>query len=227
MSDDEGLDLSGLLGFGDDRAAKRIESGDGRALEPFRWWHLLSSRKVFFLRLAAPEGGMTTYAVDIRLSGKQAGDEGKAHLYRNGRHQAASRLPAAFPVEGGVIEARLSAYGMRRIHYVTPGGEQQLVPHPKSAIGRRLNFDLQHPRAGRWVAVVSVVLLIVGVGVNVPQLIEAVSQVPAIAERFGSFESPIRLPLWLNISLGVGAAIASMERGLRMRYNALFDGLGN
>ncbi|MFP5072481.1 hypothetical protein ACLFMI_22795 [Pseudonocardia nantongensis] len=40
------------------------------------------------------------------------------------------------------------------------------------------------------------------------------------------FESPVQLPLWLNIALGVGAAVGSTERALRLRYSWL-DSAGN
>ncbi|MFP3813079.1 hypothetical protein SB660_18885, partial [Bacillus sp. SIMBA_005] len=50
---------------------------------------------------------------------------------------------------------------------------------------------------------------------------------PRPRRRFGTFVSPIHLPLWLNIALGAGAALASMERGLRLRYHWMLDGLGN
>ena len=226
MIGSEDGDLASLVGAGHDRSSRRIDAGDGRSLEPFRRWHVLTGRSVFFLRLPVLDD-TTTYAVDVRLTGKQAGDEGAAHLYRDGRHLAVSALPAAFQVEGGVIEARLGAYGIRRMHYVSGTSEKQLRPHPRSAVGLRLGFDHRHPGVSRWISVVSVALLLVGVGVNAPQLLETLSQIPSIADRLGSFDSPISLPLWLNIVLGVGAVLASAERGLRLRYHWLLDGLGN
>lgn len=38
------------------RATKRINSGDGRPLQPFRWWRLLSQRALFTLRLVDRDG---------------------------------------------------------------------------------------------------------------------------------------------------------------------------
>jgi uncharacterized protein len=57
-------------------------------------------------------------------------------------------------------------------------------------------------------------MLVIGLGLNLLQLAEPISQIPPIAERFGTFESPIRLPLWLwlNVALGAAAALASTER---------------
>jgi hypothetical protein len=75
--------------------------------------------------------------------------------------------------------------------------------------------------------VVSVLTLVIGVGLNLLQLAEPISQIPPIAASIGTFESPIRLPLWLNITLGAGAVLASMERALRLRYTPLLDMAGN
>lgn len=211
------------------RAAKRIEPGDGRPLQPFRWWQLLSGRKLFYLTLTHPDGRRTEYAVDVRHWGRQGGEEGaKAHLFVDGVHRAGSRLPAAFPAGDGTIDVALSGFGLKRIHYVThDGAEYRLVPDPGSAVGRRLRFDRDHPSASRWIGAVSVLMLVIGIGLNLLQLLEPISGIPPLAERFGHFASPIHLPLWLNIALGVGAAVASMERGLRLRYHWLLDAAGN
>jgi len=209
------------------RAAKRIKPGDGRPLQPFRWWQLLAERSLLTLRLVGQDGRDTNYAVDVRNYGGQGGTEGRAHLFVDGRHQAESKLPAAFPIEGGVIEVAQSAYGLRRAHYVTAdGAEQPLTPDPRSAAGRRLRLDRKHPVASRTVGGVSLVLLVAGLGLNLLQVLEPISAIPPLAERFGRFESPIHLPLWLNFALGIGAGLAATERALRMRYTPLLDGAG-
>lgn len=161
------------------------------------------------------------------MSGRQSGDFGLVHVYIDGRHTAQSPLPALIPVEGGVIEVTVTEAGIRRAHYLPDGAApRQLTPHPKSAIGRRLQFDRDHPVLGRWVGAISIALLVTGVGLNVLQLLEPISQIEPIAERFGRFESPIHLPLWLNIALGFGAGLASTERALRLRFRWWLDGLG-
>lgn len=224
--DEDDADALGMLGDADDDTMpRRQKRGDGRPLEPFRWWHLVSGRKLFALTVPRPGAPDVVYAVDVRTD-----DDGdpRAHLYRDGAHAVVSKLPAKFAVEGGVIQVAAGTYGLRRMHYVTPdGSERLLTPHPRSAIGRRLRLDHSHPVASRWIAGTAIVFLIVGVAVNVPQLAQVISEIPPIAERFGTFVSPIHLPLWLNITLGAGAALASMERGLRLRYNWVLDGLGN
>lgn len=43
-------------------------------------------------------------------------------------------------------------------------------------------------------------------------------------QRVGTFTSPVDLPAWGNAVVGLGAAAASTERALRLRYNWLLDG---
>jgi hypothetical protein len=203
------------------RMIKRIKDGDGRPLKRFRWWQLLS-RALFHLPLTHPDGRRTIYAVDLPRRVDMNGGKVKAHLYLDGRHRAESTVPAAFPVEGGIIEVATSAYGVKRSHYVTPDGvERQLLADPKSAEGRRARVASEHPALHRSINFFSVVLLLVGVGLNLLQLAEPVSQIPPIAENLGRFESPVHLPVWLNFALAVGAIAASTERALRLRYSFL------
>jgi hypothetical protein len=208
------------------KALKRVRAGDGRPLAPFRWWQLVTGRKLFFLTLPGPDSAGIDYAIDIYLSGRNSDIDGygKAHLFRDGRHVAEARLPAVFPVEGGFIEVMTSESGLKRVHYVTVDGrERQLTPDPRSAVGRRQQFDREHPLAGTVIAAVSVVLLVIGVGLNLLQFLEPILAIPPIVENIGRFESPIHLPLWLNVALGIGAGLASAERALRLRYNWLLD----
>jgi hypothetical protein len=197
------------------RAARRIKSGDGRPLKPFRWWQLLT-RSLFHLPL--PPG----YAVDLPFRADSGSGKARAHLYVDGRHHAESKLPAAFGVEGGTIEVAISAFGIKRCHYVTAdGAERQLIPDPRSAEGRRARLDRGHPALSRSIGYLSVLMLLIGVGLNLLQLAEPVSRIPAIADSAGHFTSPVHLPIWLNFALAVGAALGSTERSLRLRYSLL------
>lgn len=92
----------------------------------------------------------------------------------------------------------------------------QLTPDP-SAEGRRARFGARHPGLSVAITVGSVLLLVIGVGLNLLQLAEPVSEIPPVAQRGGAFDSPIHLPIWLNLALGSGAVLASMERALRLR----------
>lgn len=203
------------------QAAKRIKGGNGRALKPLRWWQQLT-RALFYLPLLHRDSPQTVYAVDLPYRANTGSGKARAHLYLDGRHHAESKLPAAFPVEGGTIEVAISAFGIKRCHYVTTtGAEHQLIPDPKSAEGRRARVERDHPALSRSIGLLSVLMLLIGVGLNLLQLAEPVSRIPAIADSIGRFESPVHLPIWINFALAVGAILASTERALRLRYTLL------
>lgn len=207
-------------------ATRRLKPGDGRELRGFRWWQL-PQRSLFWLRLPGAGGHGPLYAVDVRHRARLDDSKIRAHLFLDGRHAAESRLPAVFPVHGGVIEVAMSNYGIKRCHYCPSGGQpRQLTPDPASAEGRRARFGARHPGLSRTIGFVSVLLLLIGVGLNLLQLAGPLSQIPPVMERIGTFEPPVRLPVWLNISLGAGAVLASMERALRLRYSAFLDAAG-
>jgi len=209
------------------RAARRTKPGDGSPLKPFRWWQMLS-RSVFSLTIPREDGAETVYTVSVKHGGDSETGVVTAQLYRDGILTAVSKLPAFFAVPGGTIEVATSTFGLKRCHYVTDDGrEQQLEPDPRSAEGRRAAFDRAHPAASRVVGGVAVLVLIVGVVVAVPQLIEAFSAIPPLAERFGTFDSPIQLPVVANVVVGIATGAASIERALRLRYNWLLDAVAN
>jgi hypothetical protein len=208
------------------RASKRLKPGDGRALQRFRWWQL-PIRSLFWFRPTGGDARVRIYAVDVRHGAQLDDSKVRAHLFVNGRHELESKLPASFPVAGGAIEVAMSAYGIKRCHYVpVTGATQQLTPDPASAEGRRARLDAEHPALSRGIGIASVLMLVIGLGLNLLQLAEPISQIPPIAENVGTYTSPVRLPLWLNIALGAGAVLASMERALRLRYTPL-DLAGN
>jgi hypothetical protein len=74
------------------------------------------------------------------------------------------------------------------------------------------------------VDVASVVLLLGGLGVVALELVDVVGRIPPVVDRYGGFTAPVQLPLWLTVTLGFGAVLASVERGLRLRYHWLLDG---
>lgn len=200
-----------------------MRPGDGHALEPYRWWQPLS-RALLHLQLVDPAGRASTWSVDVRLWGDDDG-EVVARLYRDGVHEASSKVPAAFPVPGGTIEVEASTFGLKRCHLVRADGtEQQLVPDPRSAEGRRARFDRDHPGASRTVGLVSVAVLVVAGALGLPQLAEQVTQIPPVAEHLGTFTSPIALSAPVNTGLVLASLLASTERALRLRYHWLLDG---
>ncbi|MCX4906596.1 hypothetical protein [Streptomyces sp. NBC_00878] len=206
------------------RAAQRVKPGDGRPLKRFRWWQSLS-RALFHLRLMNDDGRQMVYAVDVRHQNQSEGHV-KAHLYLDGRHHAESRVPAVFPVQGGTVEVRASSFGLKRCHYVTAEGvEFPLVPDAASAEGRRARLDRGHPALSRWIGFLSVIVLVIGLVLLILQLAEQVTRAPeGVAQYVGTFASPIDLPAWGNVVLGLATVAASTERALRLRYNWLLDG---
>lgn len=203
------------------RAAQRIEPGNGQPLKAFRWWQP-TFRSLYHLRLAE-----AAYAVEVSHLHRFTSNDGKgkAFLYRGGTQISESRLPAAFPVPGGWIEVAATSFGLKRCHYVTEDGtEEQLLPDPASAEGRRARLSRERPALSRLIGIGSLLMVVIPLLLLVPQLAEAASHVPQLAERFGTFTSPIDLPRWLDIALGVAAASASVERGSRLRYSRLLDG---
>ncbi|WP_430789275.1 hypothetical protein [Actinoplanes sp. G11-F43] len=205
------------------RAIERVRAGNGRPLKRFRWWQPLS-RSLMYLPADAP-GRPAEYAVDVRhmRSENDMGETG-AHLYRDGYQYARSVVPAVFPIEGGAIEVATTTFGLRRCHYVADDGtERQLVPDPRSGEGRRARLDRDHPVLSRWIGVVSVILLLVALLLGLPALVESLSRIPPVAERWGTFTSPLDLPVWSTVVIGLVAAVASTERALRLRYSAWLD----
>ncbi|GIE35749.1 hypothetical protein Ait01nite_087940 [Actinoplanes italicus] len=205
------------------RAIQRIKPGDGRALKRFRWWQTLS-RSLFYLPADSGAGRPVVYAVDVnQLKGNENGDT-EAHLYRDGRRFERARLPAVFPIEGGAIEVMMSAFGLRRCHFVADDGtEQQLRPDPRSAEGRRARLDRERPGLSRGIGLISLVLIVVPLILGLPQTVESISRFPPLAERFGVFDSPFDASAWVNIALAISATVGSTERALRLKYNRWLD----
>ncbi|MEW2401039.1 hypothetical protein [Streptomyces sp. NPDC046862] len=208
------------------RAVQRVKPGDGRPLKRFRWWQMLT-RALFHLRLKNDDGRQTVYAVDVRHQ-NHSSSSGRviAHLYLDGRRHAESTVPAVFPVQGGTVEVRTSTFGLKRCHYVTAeGAEFQLVPDPASAEGRRARLDLAHPVLSRWIGFLSVNVLVVGLVLLILQLAEQITRAPeGVAQYVGTFTSPVDLPAWGNVVVGLCTVAASTERALRLRYHWLLDG---
>jgi len=201
----------------------RVTPGDGHALQRFRWWQQLS-RSLFHLHLSDESGVEETWSVDVRHAGDSNG-EVNARLHRDGVHHARSEFPATFAVPGGAIEVVATSFGLRRCHYVTHAGvEWQLVPDPASAEGRRARLEQARPVLSRAMGLVSVSVLALALVLGVPQIIEQITQIPAVAQRVGTFISPFHISGWANTALFMATVVASTERALRLRYNLLLDG---
>ncbi|GLZ00469.1 hypothetical protein [Actinoplanes sp. NBRC 103695] len=69
-------------------------------------------------------------------------------------------------------------------------------------------------------------LLLGSLLLGIPQLVESLSRIPPVAERWGTFTAPLDLPAWSTIGFAIIAANVSTERALRLRYNAWLDTVG-
>ena len=214
------------------RQIGRAKPGDGSAMKDLRWWQLFT-RTLFFLDPDEHAGRPSHYTVDVRhlateLEGGKIA-EGARHapvaLYRDGRQVHIANPPVAFEVPGGVIEVATSSYGLTRMHHVATGERKgtTLRPHPRSLEGRRARFGRRHPAASTLIVSVAVVLLLVGLVLMVPQTLELVTSLDPVAERVGTFTSPIQLPVWANTSLLIAGALAATERALTLRNHWLID----
>ena len=121
-------------------------------------------------------------------------------------------------------KAVIMARGLGTRMRADDGTMSTLTPDEHSAEGRRARFDREHPIIGRWIGFLSLLILLAAFAVIILQIIEGISGIPPLAERFGTFSSPVDLPLWGNIAVALVAAVASTERATRLRYNSLLDG---
>ena len=122
-----------------------------------------------------------------------------------------------YEVPGGIIEVETTSYGVKRIHYITDTDEVQLIPDKYSLEGKRANFDSKFPAASKWVGYFAIVILIIGLIIGVPAMLELVTRWDLVADNYGTFTSPFQFPEWLNITLLVISLLAATERALSLK----------
>ncbi|MGC5617662.1 hypothetical protein [Georgenia sp. Z1491] len=179
------------------------------------------TRSVFQVELTDEDGVARDYAVDVRYFSW----DGTVHFYVDGRQELVSEQPTAFPVPGGILEVAVGASGLRRIHLVPDDGGQErtLRPVRHSAEYWRAVAEHRHPALSRWIGRAAVVILLIGLVLFGPQLLEAVTQWDVVGDRVGTYTSPISLPAWLNTTLLIAGTAASLERALTLRSHWLID----
>ncbi len=89
-----------------------------------------------------------------------------------------------------------------------------------------MRLDRRHPALSQIVSTVSVALLVVGVGINLLHLWGPITTIPAVVDAVGTLPPVGAPPVWLSVILGVGAAVAVLERATSMQYHWLLDGGG-
>lgn len=209
----------------------KVRPGDGSDLPEYRFWQLFT-RSLFFLDVTDGAGRSHAYAVDVRLmvdaKSKREHDEAKgkspASLYRDGVQVARSNLPTTFPVTDGVIEVATTGFGLKRMHFVSETGHDRMLhPHRRSQEGLRARFAQRHPGASAAIGVVTLAILLVALVLALLQGLELITGIPVVAERVGTFDSPVNLPAWANTTVAVAAFCSGLERATRLRYNWLID----
>jgi hypothetical protein len=214
------------------RQMGRVRRGDGSRLKPFRWWQTLT-RCLFHVRLVDDAGTPHLYAVDVHhaTDAKSAADHDQgrgtapAALYRDGIQIARSNVPAMFTAPGGVIQVATSGFGVKRMHYIPDDGGEELPlhPDPRSQEGRRARFGERFPALSRGVALVSLAVLLVALGLSLLEGLEALTGIPPVAARVGTFDSPIDPPGWATIAMIIAGLLAGYERATRLRHHWLID----
>lgn len=201
------------------QAQKKIKAGDGHALKKYRFHHLFS-RSLFYKKLQENDDTTHTYAVDVNYFN----EESTAELYRDGKHHSSSKLPAVFPVPGGVIEVATTTFGLKRMHFINEDNKEYLLsPDRRSTEGLRMRLDARFPKVSSAIAKMAIITLLVSLVLGLPQLVALMTQLDIISEHFGTFESPIVLPDGVNITILVVGTLAAIERALMLRNHWLID----
>lgn len=190
---------------------------DRRQLRPVRRRDALH-RLLYAIEHPGPDGRPAEHTVEIDAN------DLRAVLYVDGQYRDASDLPASFPVQGGTLEVALSLYGVQRMHLVTEdAAEQRLTPVAGTLEDLRHRFDRRHPRIGRAIGWLAILVLLVNLVLAVPAALEILTRADRIAEVFGTFTSPVVLPTWLSIGLVFAGVLAAVDRALMLRRHRIVD----
>jgi len=197
-----------------------VTVAEGQRLRPIRRREVLH-RLLYTIKHPGPRGDRLDHTVEIDLGR----DDGRAVLYVDRREQATTDMPGSFPVSGGVIEVAIGLHGVQRVHLVgDEGDERRLDPVGGTLEDLRRRLHRRRPRLSRAIGWLAIAILVVNLVLAVPAALEFLTtRVDRVAEIFGTFTSPIVLPLWLNITLALAGAAAGTEWALMLRRNRLLD----
>lgn len=190
----------------------KVKSGDGSRLRPMHGWQALH-RTVFEIEHAGHR-----YDVDVLFF------DDEARLYTDGVQTAKSALPATFPVPDARIEVATTIYGLKRMHLVLDDGTRtQLHPAAHTAEQWRADLARRRPALSRWLARGAVVVLLAGLVVVLPEVLERLTQIEVVADNLGTFTAPFDVPGPVGTALTVGCVLAAIERALTLRNHWLID----
>lgn len=198
------------------RRVRKVKDAKGEPLKGIRFWQYFH-RTVFHKKI-----DQDVYSVDVDLYGRELMGPESA-LYKNGVRIKESTVPSVYEVPGGFIEVETTTYGVKKIHYVTDTDELQMVPDKDSLEGMRARFDSKFPTVSKWIGYITIAILIIGLIIAVPALIQMITHIELVADNFGTFTSPFQLPDWLNVTLVILGLLAATERALSLKNHWLID----
>lgn len=108
----------------------QVKAGDGHLLKKYRFWSIFT-HSLFHIEVTNHSSGKTT---SYTIKSKYFLEKPRVDLYRENRHIAYSKLPAAFPVENGVIEITNNSTGINGIHYIGAGEDTFIVSPDRRSI---------------------------------------------------------------------------------------------
>ncbi|WP_137754710.1 hypothetical protein [Agrococcus sp. SGAir0287] len=192
----------------------RTKPGDGRALRPMRHVQFL-----WRTQLGIDHDGSRWVVEQDSADGEE-----RIELYRDGVQVAKATSPARFELPGARIEARIASGRVRRARLVTSSGARRMTPERGTAEHGRARFAERFPVASAVVAAVSFTIVVGAAILELPQLVELVTNLEPVRDRLGwSFVSPIRLPADWNVGITIAGVVASIERGWRFKHIPFVD----
>ncbi|WP_339299005.1 hypothetical protein MKY92_02610 [Paenibacillus sp. FSL R5-0623] len=198
----------------------KVKAGDGHLLKKYRLWSIFT-HSLFHIEVTNHSSGNTT---SYAIKSKYFTEEPRVDLYRKNRHIAFSKLPAAFPVENGVIEIKNNSTGINGIHYIGAGEDTFTVsPDRRSIRGFRMWVHRRFPTLSAFIGMIAIIILLISIVLSIFQFVESISAIPWVSENVGAFESPIQLSFWTYFAIGIAAAIAGTERVLMLKNHWLID----
>lgn len=193
---------------------------EGQRLRPVRRRDVLT-RLLYTVEHPGPGGVRLDHTVEIDVGRA----DGRAVLFVDGWEQATTDMPGSFPVARGVIEVAIGLHGVKRVHLVGDDGEERRLDPVRGTLeALRARMERRNPRLSRAVGGLAIAVLVVDLVLSVPAAWEFLTtRVDRLNEVFGTFTSPIVLPLWLTVTLAVAGAAAGVERALTLRRHRLLD----
>lgn len=188
---------------------QKVESGDGRPLEPVRGWE-----KLWRSSFGADIDG-ARYDIDLNFFDF---DE-KVRLFVGGRLSETRGAPAKFPIRDGSVSVAFGMYGVRRAQIERASGDViRMEPNSGTLEHWRRETDRRYPVASGIVSMLSWLVLVLGLLVGVTELLDLAG--PHLGLEDGS---PVTVPEPFNGVIGGLGIVAALDRALMLRHHWLLD----